>query len=631
MSKCAEVDEKSRQPQTYSTGDTFAGKFRIVSKIGSGGFGSVYRAHDINLGRDVALKILHSWVLAHSDNRARFVREAKILTDLHDPHIIHVYSFGIEENGRCYMSMEFLQGKTLSACLAGSRALEWREAASIGVQICHAMGVAHAHGIIHRDLKPDNIMLLPSADGPIVKVLDFGLCGVLPDGPQELQRLTQTGAVMGSAHYMSPEVCMGMKADQRSDVYSVGCVIYELLSGRKPVASDDAIAVMYAQTKELPDRLNTAQVETVPLDLELSVFKAIQKESDQRFQTMRAFEDALVAVLEGDRPSVKPEAVKLSSARHEPVQLPARRTLNPVLAIVAAVVLIGTAAGIYLLVNRQQSSDKLFFQASAIFRKAHDAASSEIEQRAQYRQSADMFTEALLHAPQNWRYQEDARLQRLLAWAAEDERQKVRDEATSYLRDLRLETDPWSDFRYECLHQLTMVNIHDKRQRDSLLCARNNVGYTMHFAKNYRPAYTEAMLDYGEAYWGDKELVGVQSYADVLSWLPPFDANYGNMLRQPALEPSAENSSGSSYSHEDFVHEMQQNNLRRAIHAKLSLAKWYLGLAPPAVPQNRVVARRLLEEIRALYKSRTLVPEFDEAELLFKKYYQQVPPEPAPH
>ncbi len=247
------------------------GPYEIQAAIGAGGMGEVYRAHDTKLGRTVALKVLPDALAADPDRIARFEREAKVLASLNHPHIATIY--GVEEASDVgagfsrpvhALVMELVEGETLAECLVrGAMPLE--DALRIAVQIAEALEAAHEKGVIHRDLKPGNIMLDrrggPSGP-PDVKVLDFGLAKAMEGEPAAANvsvsptlsiMATQAGLILGTAAYMSPEQAKGFPADQRSDVFSFGCVLYEMLTGRQAFQGDTAPEVLASVLVREPD------------------------------------------------------------------------------------------------------------------------------------------------------------------------------------------------------------------------------------------------------------------------------------------------------------------------------------------------------------------------------------------
>src|SRR5262245_52966107 len=216
------------------------GPYEIVSPVGAGGMGEVYRAKDTRLGRDVAVKVLPAHMSSSPELRQRLEREARTISQLQHPHICMLHDVG-HQNGTDYLVMEFLEGETLADRL-GKGALPVEQALRIGIEIAGALDAAHRSGIVHRDLKPGNIMLTKSG----VKLLDFGLAKLaappasqvsqatsLPTALQESQPLTSRGTILGTFQYMSPEQLEGKEADARSDIFALGCVLYEMLTGHK--------------------------------------------------------------------------------------------------------------------------------------------------------------------------------------------------------------------------------------------------------------------------------------------------------------------------------------------------------------------------------------------------------------
>jgi len=245
--------------------------------------GEVYLAHDTKLDRDVALKILPEQLAASEENRARFVREARLASALSHPNIAHIYDIG-EEDGVHFIVMEYVEGESLSARLRrGPLASE--EAKGIGAQVADALEAAHAKGIVHRDIKPGNIIVGPRG---LVKVLDFGLATVRPEKrpAEETQFLSAMGAVIGTVSYMSPEQALGAGSDPRSDIFSLGVVLYEMCTCRLPFPGNtvqETIARLLAGSSESMARFNY----NVPDDLERAVRKCLQRDPEKRYQSAR--------------------------------------------------------------------------------------------------------------------------------------------------------------------------------------------------------------------------------------------------------------------------------------------------------------------------------------------------------
>jgi serine/threonine protein kinase len=260
------------------------GHYRIVSLVGAGGMGEVYRARDTKLDRDVAVKILPARLAGDPEALRRFEREAKVVAALSHPNILSIYDFGSDQ-GVSYAVMELLEGETLRERLNRS-AVDWREAVGVGIAIAEGLSAAHARGVTHRDLKPENIFL--TADGQI-KILDFGLArmkrGFAPEALTLTSAFTQTtspGLIMGTVGYMSPEQVRGEKVEVSSDIFSFGCVLYETLSRRRPFGQGAPAEVIAAILKEEPPPLRDAPAE-IPAELERIVRKALRKAPGERY------------------------------------------------------------------------------------------------------------------------------------------------------------------------------------------------------------------------------------------------------------------------------------------------------------------------------------------------------------
>lgn len=267
-----------------------SGRYQIHELIGKGGMAEVYRATDSSIKRQVALKLLHADLAADEDFRARFVAEATMAGNLAHPNIVVVHDVGVL-GGRPFIAMELLEGETLAALLTKRTTFKAREVTSIGMQLGRALAYAHAQGVVHRDIKPSNVVMRES-DGQ-VKVLDFGIAQVT--GAADVEG-SKTGDILGSAHYLSPEHLTGKGVDSRSDIFSVGIVLYQLLSGRKPFASDNFYTLTTQIVREDPAPLAQARPD-VPPALRRVVEKCLRKEKERRFQTADDLADALGRVL----------------------------------------------------------------------------------------------------------------------------------------------------------------------------------------------------------------------------------------------------------------------------------------------------------------------------------------------
>jgi TolB-like protein len=309
------------------------GHYRIVEKIGAGGMGEVYRAHDERLDREVAIKVLHQDVAQDVDRLARFEREAKAVAKLAHPNILEIWDFGTDE-GVTYAVTELLEGENLSQRIP-SNGMGWQKAAEIGASVADGLAVAHGKGIVHRDLKPENVFV--TADGR-VKILDFGLAQVKVPVDKEAETETLTpagtvpGTVMGTVGYMSPEQVRGNPADARSDIFSLGCVLYEMLTGKIAFARESTADTQAAILKEEPPALTAVDV-AVPAELDRTARRCLEKNPEARFQSASDLAFALRSIA-SDTDAVRPG----------PAPVAPRRRRGRLWAAAAAAVVVGTAA-----------------------------------------------------------------------------------------------------------------------------------------------------------------------------------------------------------------------------------------------------------------------------------------------
>ena len=264
--------------------------YRILEKLGAGGMGEVYLAEDMKLGRKVAIKILSEEFTTNKDRLHRFEQEASAASNLNHPNILTIHEVGVDE-GRHYIATEFIDGVTLRRKMAAAH-LEAPEILDIAVQVASALEEAHAAGIVHRDIKPDNIMVRRNG---YVKVLDFGLAKLTetidrsPTDAEAATRVlvhTDAGVVMGTSQYMSPEQARGKPVDVRSDIWSLGVVIYEMVAGRTPFEGETSTDVIVAITHKEPPPL-ARFAPNVPAELDWIVMKALRKDRDERYQTIK--------------------------------------------------------------------------------------------------------------------------------------------------------------------------------------------------------------------------------------------------------------------------------------------------------------------------------------------------------
>ena len=268
------------------------GKYRVDASLGTGGMGTVYRATDVRLEREVALKVIRDDLLGEAATAERFRREAVAVARLRHPNVVTIYDYGVAPGLGAYLVMELLQGHSLRVELERRQRLEAREALDVAGQVCNAVAAAHASGIVHRDLKPENVFLEASAGGAAVKVLDFGLAQFTEGAASLRGAITMRGAALGTPAYMSPEQCLGEEADERSDVYALGCLLYEMLAGRPPFVAPTTAALLLKHVNDLPRHLRELTTGVDP-SLEAAVSRALAKAPGDRYQTAEAFARAI--------------------------------------------------------------------------------------------------------------------------------------------------------------------------------------------------------------------------------------------------------------------------------------------------------------------------------------------------
>lgn len=285
------------------------GRYLIKERLGRGGMAAIFRAHDPSIGRDVAIKFLHASLCEDEEYRTRFLREARAAGALSHHNIVVVHDVG-ELQRRPYMAMELIQGVTLSDLLKDGRQIPIRDVVVIGLQLARALEYAHAKGVVHRDIKPGNIMLL--GDGKTIKVADFGIAYM--DDSRGEQR-TEAGTVMGTPQYMSPEQTRGDKVDGRSDLFSAGIVMYQMLAGERPFRGDSMVAIAHKIANEAAPALRDKRPEVRP-SLRRVVERCLAKQPGQRYQSGEELAQALSKVLkEIDASAAKGNKPRMVSLR----------------------------------------------------------------------------------------------------------------------------------------------------------------------------------------------------------------------------------------------------------------------------------------------------------------------------
>ena len=325
-------------------GETIADRYELEELVGHGGMSSVYKARDSLLERHVALKILHEQYVEDEDFVERFKREARSVAQLQHPNIVTVIDRG-EDGGRQFIVFEYIDGENLKEYVARKGRLDVPEALDLAIAVARGLAFAHEHGLVHRDVKPQNVLL--NGDGR-PKVTDFGIARSL-----DVDGMTQTGTVLGTSNYIAPEQASGERVDAHTDVYALGAVLYELLTGEVPFPGESFVAVAMKHVNEPPPNVLDRRGD-VPLRVAAAVDRALEKDPDQRFPTMDAFAAELEACLaeldreeDGDATMVIPARQRLQSRKRRswvPLGI-ALLALLAIGAIVAGFLLLGGSEG----------------------------------------------------------------------------------------------------------------------------------------------------------------------------------------------------------------------------------------------------------------------------------------------
>jgi tRNA A-37 threonylcarbamoyl transferase component Bud32 len=372
-------------------GRVLASQFRIERQLGKGGMGVVYLATQIGMDRKVVIKVMHRALSLNVTAVERFRREAQSVGRLNHPNIVQVHMFGEVEDGALYIAMEYVEGRSLAEEMQRTGAMHEARALRIVDQVLSALVEAHGVAIIHRDLKPDNIMLGDRQGNPdYVKVLDFGLAKVFGDVQKE-ETLTQAGMVTGTPRYMSPEQACGLKLDSRADIYSLGVMLYEMVTGVHPFEAESALDYMHKHTTEEipPPRERVSGLQLMPRTEGL-LMKALAKDPKERFQSAREMQRELRTILR-DFPDASREFPTPLTAAEEPRMPPGpgvttrvrraqNRRLGLAVGIIGAVTLLLVAAVIFMFLearSRQEEAAKGAAESAPVAAAADGRAEAE--------------------------------------------------------------------------------------------------------------------------------------------------------------------------------------------------------------------------------------------------------------
>ncbi len=275
-------------------GSLFADKYEILSLIGEGGMSRVYKATHTLMKRTVAVKLLHEESTGDLAARDRFQREAELASALSHPNVVTVHDFGLTPTGQAYFIMDCLEGMSLDEMLEHSGCLQLEQAIDIFTQACDGLEHAHGKGIVHRDIKPSNLVIVKQDGRELVKLVDFGIAKALISD-KEKKHLTKTGEIFGTPVYMSPEQCNGSLLDARSDIYSLGCLMYEVLAGEPPLVGGSFIGTVLKQINEQPKPMKEMTLHrSIPAPIEAVVFRCLEKDPDNRYHSTSELKQALI-------------------------------------------------------------------------------------------------------------------------------------------------------------------------------------------------------------------------------------------------------------------------------------------------------------------------------------------------
>jgi serine/threonine protein kinase len=394
------IDENQQltPPQTAAkpahdphVGTVIGERYEVLELVGKGGMGNVYKVRHIQLKKNLALKLLSAGKDGFDRSRlARFDSEAKAASGLNHPNLTGLHDYGTTSEGAPYLVMDYFEGETLAQRIASQGAMDEREAINVFIQLCDGLMYAHAKGIIHRDIKPSNIILTTENGKTYARIVDFGIAKTLqqPDGGQPTSAtLTHTGEVVGSPPYMSPEQCLGNAIDHRTDIYSLGCTLFEALTGSPVFAGETAVAIMFKHINERPPLFKSAASEKhISHSLERVTMQMLEKAADNRYHSIADLKRDLELIRDGKNP-VK----EMSTMRH---RVHSTLMAGKVLAQFAAVALVCSFATFLF-------ATKYLPQNKPLWQKLTDQGQQQLDVAHNYSEAEGYFKRAALVATDN--------------------------------------------------------------------------------------------------------------------------------------------------------------------------------------------------------------------------------------
>lgn len=295
------------EPVPSVSAPDFQERFQVLERIGEGGMGVVYKVFDPALGKALAVKVLHQRLVSDKQALKRFEQEAKAAAKLNHPNLVSVYRHDVLSDGTPYLVMDYVEGENLAQALVTLRRFEPRRALELFRQILDALDHAHEAGLLHRDIKPRNIILTKDERGvEKVKLVDFGIAKVMSLSGGTTYGVTQTGEFLGSPLYMSPEQCQGEELDARADIYSAGCLLYEMLTGQALFSSNNPVKIVVAHLTEKPPLLSAVlPTSTLASDLDCLFSKCLAKRAGDRYQSVAELRNEVESLLAGESPSIE--------------------------------------------------------------------------------------------------------------------------------------------------------------------------------------------------------------------------------------------------------------------------------------------------------------------------------------